>query len=95
MGLFSSEEDLTSSVADKFQAGGYLSHFLRTGFGGEADGDGDLAITAGELSTYLWRKFASEVENEAAYTSERQRNYQRLVVDRGGVKVDDLLLALN
>jgi cytochrome P450 len=39
MGLFSSEEDLTSAVADKFEAGGYLSHFLRAGLAGEGDGD--------------------------------------------------------
>ncbi len=95
MGLFSSEEDLTSAVADKFRAGGYLSHFLRTGFGGEADENGDQAITAGEISTYLWQKFATEVEAEEAHTSEGRRNYQRLVVDRGGVKVDDVVLALN
>ncbi|MES1202920.1 MAG: caspase family protein, partial [Pseudomonadota bacterium] len=34
MGLFSSDEDLTSAVADKFQAGGYLSHFIQTGLSG-------------------------------------------------------------
>jgi len=95
MGLFSSEEDLTSAVAGKFRAGGYLSHFLRTGLNGEADGDGDTAITAGELSTYLWRRFATEVENEEAVTMRGERNYQRLVVDRGGVKIDDVVLALN
>ena len=37
MGFFSSEEDLTSSVAGRFQAGGYLSPFLRLGLRGEAD----------------------------------------------------------
>jgi hypothetical protein len=95
MGLFSSEEDLTSAVADKFRAGGYLSHFLRTGFSGEADENRDSAITAGEISTYLWQRFATEVEAEEAHTSEGRRNYQRLVVDRGGVKIDDVVLALN
>jgi len=95
MGLFSSEEDLTSGVAAKFQAGGYLSHFLITGLSGEADDDGDHRITAGELSDYLWRKFATEVDNEEAWTINHQRSYQRLVVDRGGVKVDDVVIALN
>lgn len=95
MGLFSSEEDLTSAVAGKFQAGGYLSHFLRTGLGGEADTNQNGVITAGELSTYLWTKFATEVEDVRASTREQQQNYQRLVVDRGGVKIDDMVLSLS
>jgi hypothetical protein len=94
MGLFSSEEDLTSAVADKFQAGGYLSHFLRTGMGGEADGDGDRLVTAGELSTYLRRQFREQVENVESETQDGQRNYQNLVVDRGGVQVDDVIVRL-
>lgn len=94
MGLFSSEEDLTSAVAGKFQAGGYLSHFLRTGMAGEADGDGDQLVTAGELSTYLRRQFRAEVDNVPSETSDGQRNYQNLVIDRGGVQVDDVILRL-
>ncbi len=93
MGVFSSEEDLTSSVADKFRAGGYLSYFLRNGLAGDSDSDGDAIITAGELSAYLRREFAGELEIEAT-TTEGQRNYQFLVVDRGGVKIDDMLIAL-
>ena len=94
MGLFSSEEDLTSAVADKFQAGGYLSHFLRVGMGGEADGDGDRLVTAGELATYLRRQFRDQVENVESETQDGQRNYQNLVVDRGGVQVDDVIVRL-
>lgn len=94
MGLFSSEEDLTSAVADKFQAGGYLSHFLRAGMGGEADGDGDRLVTAGELATYLRRQFRDQVENVESETQDGQRNYQNLVVDRGGVQVDDVIVRL-
>jgi hypothetical protein len=93
MGLFSSEEDLTSQVASKFEAGGYLSYFLRNGLAGQADDDGDSNITAGELSTYLRRRFAEEGEI-GAVTGERQRSYQYLVVDRGGVKPDDVMLAM-
>jgi Caspase domain/Bacterial pre-peptidase C-terminal domain len=93
MGVFSSEEDLTSSVADKFRAGGYLSYFLRNGLAGDSDSDGDAIITAGELSAYLRREFANELEIEAT-TTDGQRNYQFLVVDRGGVKIDDMLIAL-
>ncbi|MGV9005862.1 MAG: caspase family protein [Brevundimonas sp.] len=94
MGLFSSEEDLTSAVADKFRAGGYLSHFLRTGMAGEADGDGDHLVTAGELSTYLRRQFVREVDDVESETADGQRNYQNLVIDRGGVQVDDVILRL-
>lgn len=94
MGLFSSEEDLTSAVADKFEAGGYLSHFLRAGLAGAGDGDGDGVVTAGELATYLRRQFVAEVEGVEAETMEGQRNYQNLVIDRGGVQVDDVVLRL-
>ena len=96
MGVFSSEEDLTSSVADKFEAGGYLSHFLRAGLSGEANIDGDDLVTAGELSTYLRRQFALEVEGEnvTATTTDGQRGYQHLVIDRGGVQVDDVVIRL-
>ena len=94
MGLFSSEEDLTSAVAGKFRAGGYLSHFLRTGMAGEADGDGDRLVTAGELATYLRRQFRIEVDSVESQTADGQRNYQNLVIDRGGVQVDDVILRL-
>lgn len=94
LGLFSSEEDLTSQVAEKFEAGGYLSHFLRAGLAGAANLDGDDMITAGELSTYLRRQFAREVTDVEAETQDGQRSYQNLVVDRGGVQVDDVVLRL-
>lgn len=94
MGLFSSEEDLTSAVADKFEAGGYLSHFLRAGLAGDGDGDGDGAVTAGELATYLRAQFVAEVQGVESETMEGQRNYQNLVIDRGGVQVDDIVVRL-
>lgn len=94
MGLFSSEEDLTSAVADKFRAGGYLSHFLREGMIGGADLDGDRLVTAGELSTWLRRQFRTEVEDVESETQDGQRNYQNLVIDRGGVQVDDVVVRL-
>ncbi len=94
MGLFSSEEDLTSAVADKFQAGGYLSLFLRNGLAGEADANSNGALTAGELSVYLRQQFAANAQNVESTTMEGARNYQFLVVDRGGVGVDDQVLAI-
>lgn len=94
MGLFSSEEDLTSAVAEKFEAGGYLSHFLRAGLSGEADSDSNRIVTAGEMSTYLRRQFAAQAADIEAHDEEGARGYQYLVVERGGVKVEDPVLML-
>lgn len=93
MGLFSSEEDLTSSVAEKFEAGGFLSHFIQTGLSGNADENRDRVITAGELGAFVRREFARE-ERIQASTQEGQSNYQFPVVDRGAVQVDAPVLAL-
>ena len=93
MGLFSSEEDLTSLVADRFKAGGFLAYFLRSGLGGDADGDGDRIVTAGELATYVRRRFRREGDIPAT-TREDERNFQNLVIERGGVHVDDLVVRL-
>lgn len=84
MGLFSSEEDVLSSVAGQFQAGGYLSHFLRTGIGGEADlAPRDGALTAGELQHYLVSQFGTHVRDVRLNGA-----WQHLVVDRGAVRSD-------
>ena len=87
MGLFSSEEDVLSAVAGQFQAGGYLSYFLRTAVSGAADTDPvDRVLTAGELTHYVYSQFgqhATDVHLASAY--------QHLVVDRGAVRVDQVL----
>lgn len=87
VGFFSSEEDVESSVASQFQAGGYLSYFLRTGVTGEADnGPRDNALTVGELEHFLIVQFgrhATDVELAGAY--------QHLVVDRGAVRSSKVL----
>jgi hypothetical protein len=93
MGLFSSEEDLTSLVASQFKAGGFLSYFLRSGLGGEADDDGDRIVTAGELATYVRRRFRREGDIPAN-TREDEPNFQNLVVERGGVHIDDVIVRL-
>jgi len=93
MGLFSSEEDLTSLVASRFKAGGFLSYFLRTGLAGEADDDGDRLVTTGELATYVRRRFRREGDIPAT-TREDDRNYQNLLVERGGLHVDDVVVRL-
>lgn len=94
MGLFSSEEDLTSLVASRFKAGGFLAYFLRAGLTGEADEDGDRIVTAGELSTYVRRRFRREGDIPAT-TREDERNFQNLLVERGGVHIDDVVVRLN
>jgi hypothetical protein len=93
MGLFSSEEDLTSLVASRFKAGGFLSYFLRAGLSGEADGDGDRIVTAGEISTYVRRRFRREGDIPAT-TREDDRNYQNLLIERGGLQVEDVVVRL-
>jgi hypothetical protein len=94
MGLFSSEEDLTSLVADRFKAGGFLAYFLRAGLGGDADEDGDRIVTTGELSTYLRRRFRREGDIPAT-TREDSRNFQNLLIERGGLHVDDVVVRLS
>ncbi len=90
MGIFSSDSDVLSLVAEKFQAGGYVSLLLREALEGGADSNGDLAITAGELSEYMRRGFyrlALEAPMDAGgedFRGEVTLGYQHLIVDRGG-----------
>jgi hypothetical protein len=93
MGLFSSEEDLTSLVASRFKAGGFLAYFLRAGLTGEADEDGDRIVSAGELSTYVRRRFRREGDIPAT-TREDEHNYQNLLIERGGLQVEDVVVRL-
>ncbi len=87
IGMFSSEEDVTSAVATRFQAGGYLSHFLRMGIQGEADNDPrDGAMTVGELTHYVWLQYASQARDVRM-----QEGYQQLVVDRGAMRNAEVL----
>ena len=93
MGIFSSEEDVTSNVASRFQAGGYLSFFLRSAFEGAADVEpSDGILTAGELTQYLRRQWATQnLTNETTQSVDETLAYQNLVIDRGSVKVDDVV----
>ncbi|MCA9739807.1 MAG: caspase family protein, partial [Gemmatimonadetes bacterium] len=90
IGFFSSEEDVTSSVAAKFRAGGYLAHFVGDAVGEKlADADGDGAVSAIELSQYLYERYRSDVKSGGAEdfvrTGGPQTGYQHLVVDRGSI----------
>ena len=87
IGLFSSEEDVLSAVASQFQAGGYLSHFLRTGMGGAADTEPqDGVLTVGELTHFLYTQFGAHAQDV-----HRAASYQHLVMDRGAVRVDHVM----
>lgn len=95
MGLFSSEEDVLSYVAAKFEAGGYLSHFLADAIASrEADEDGNRAITALELSHYLHNRFQEDIGGsgrEAIVAREVRPAHQKLVIDRGSVGLYETL----
>lgn len=101
MGLFSSEEDVLSSIASKFEAGGYLAHFFAEAIAdrrGDLDDDG--AITAIELSQYLRERYRSDVksgpgsDDDYVSVGGRRTGYQHLVVDRGSVRPNDVLFVL-
>ncbi len=95
MGLFSSHEDVTSAVATKFRAGGYLARFMVEAIGERrADDDGDHALTALELSQYLYERYRADVKSmpqdkSGAYSdivmTGQNLGYQQVIVDRGGV----------
>lgn len=96
IGFFSSEEDVTSSVAAKFRAGGYLSHFMADAVGDRlADADGDTAISAIELSQYLYERYRADVKSDGpddyVRTGGPQTGYQHLVIDRGSIRPNQVL----
>ena len=93
MGLFSSEEDLTSLVASEFKAGGFLAYFLREGLVGGADDDGDHIVTAGELASYIRRRFRREGDVPATNRDD-ENNYQNILIERGGLQIEDVIVRL-
>jgi subtilisin-like proprotein convertase family protein len=62
MGLFSSQEDVTSAVAAKFRAGGYLARFMADAIGEKLADDGDGQLTALELSQYIYDRYRTDVK---------------------------------
>ena len=96
MGLFSSEEDVTSSVAAKFRAGGYLAVFLADAIGdGLADADNDDQISAIELSQYIHERYRTDLKSggpgDFVRTGGPQVGHQHLVVDRGSIGPREIL----
>jgi hypothetical protein len=96
MGFFSSEEDVVSQAAGKFQAGGYLAAFFDDAIRGHyADQDQNREVTAMELSQYLHDRYRSDVKDLNAgpdvAADNAQPSYQHLVVDRGGIGAQSVL----
>ena len=91
MGMFSSEEDVTSSLADKFMAGGYLAEFVANGVGEGLADDGDGQLTAFELCQYVHERYRADVKSSSGGSvanfvhTARADGYQHLVVDRGSI----------
>ncbi|MEM9019626.1 MAG: caspase family protein [Planctomycetota bacterium] len=105
MGLFSSEEDVLSMVASRFEAGGYMSMFIREAMGekrDEADLNRDKILTAHELSHYVSKRYREVVKqakpldllHEGVEVSpETDLSFQKLVSDRGGVSPNQTILS--
>jgi hypothetical protein len=106
IGLFSSEGDCLSMVAEKYQAGGYLSLFFTEAFNKDkelADLNGDRMLTAHELTFYLQSRFdevvqsgprgqASRLYPNGAIDPGSNLGYQRIISDRDGVSPHIILL---
>ncbi len=90
MGIFSSDADTLSLVAQGEKSGGYISHIFRRALEGEADANGDGAMEAGELSEFMRREFytmvlAEPLSTEAEDFRDHQvPGFQHIIVDRGG-----------
>ncbi len=95
MGLFSSEEDVASSIAAKFRAGGYLAVFLADAIEAKlADSDGDGALSAIELSQYVYERYRGDVKATAGNllrSTGARSGHQHLVVDRGSIGPYDIV----
>ncbi len=91
MGMFSSEEDVTSGVASKFRAGGYLARFVSDAIGDGLADDGDGGLTALELCQYVHERYRADVKSggkgdvSGIVLMGREHGYQHLVVDRGSI----------
>lgn len=90
-GIFSSEEDVVSYVADEFRAGGYLSHFFQEAIGGRADGSvgggRDRTVSMAELERYLFSQWYGPNGPSAD-------SNQHLRFERNGVSVTEVLFQL-
>lgn len=92
IGIFSSEEDVSSLVAEQFEAGGYLSNLLLYGLAGSADrSPADGILTVDELLQYLrmaWNEFGQVL----AVDSSDRFAHQELVIERGYTSPQEVIL---
>ncbi len=93
MGMFSSDEDVTSAVAAKFRAGGYLARFLDEGIGDKLADDGDGELNALELSEYVQARYREDVKSNSTDFVQVGANlgYQHVVIDRGSIGAFEVL----
>jgi len=90
MGIFSSDADTLSLVAQGEKSGGYISHIFLEALEGGADMNGDGAVEAGELSEFMRREFyrmvlAEPLETDAEdFRDHEVPSFQHIVIDRGG-----------
>ncbi len=92
LGLFSSDDDVLSHTAEPHRAGGYLSHFLRRAVLGGADTrPRDGYLQAGELTDALYEGFLRD--HRQINPGGEMQPLQRLVVDRGSMRWDEVLWA--
>jgi len=94
VGFFSSEEDMTSLVASRFRAGGYLSLFFRRAVNGAADLDSNGIITIGELKDFLILQYAEDCRQFSS-SQQGDRSMQQLVFDRGAVRPSTRFIGTN
>ncbi|MFT5290493.1 MAG: hypothetical protein ACI8PQ_001278 [Planctomycetota bacterium] len=101
MGLFTSSEDLSSSVASKFEAGGFLAGFIASAVGsdsGTADRNGDRIISAAELNKFIddgYRRQADQEQTSNSIDGRDRLKKQQLVIESGSVAGDTPLFILN
>lgn len=83
VGIFSSEEDVSSLVAEEFRAGGYLAHILAEALSPRADfAPKDGTVTVDEMLQYIRREWA-RIGNVPSEDRVRARAHQNLVIERG------------
>lgn len=90
MAIFSSDGDLLSLVAGKYNSGGYIAYLLGEALNGAADANGNEVITAGELADYMRQGFYRITADDPLETEVHDGfgnisvGYQHIVIDRGG-----------
>lgn len=92
IGIFSSEEDVSSFVAEQFEAGGYLSNILVYGLGESADrAPEDGVVTVAELLQYI-RTAWGELGQVLGVDSSDRFSHQELVIERGYTSPQEVIL---